>query len=65
VAGGDQLPFGAAGGQAAALESRDAAEVFGAGEHGLDDVLALAVKRCSLAGLKQRLDASGLWPLAR
>jgi hypothetical protein len=43
VAGGDHLPFGAAGGQAAALESRDAAEVFGAGEHGLDDVLALAV----------------------
>jgi hypothetical protein len=47
VAGGDELPFWLAGGQAAALESRDAAQELDAGEHGLDDVLALSVSRCA------------------
>ena len=62
MAGGDELPFGAAGGQAAALESGDAAQELGAGEHRLDDVLALAVERRALAGLEERVDPLGFGP---
>jgi hypothetical protein len=60
VAGGDELPFGAAGGQSAALEPRDAAQELGAGEHGLDDVLAFG----PVWGVEDRVDALSFRALA-
>jgi hypothetical protein len=64
VAGGDELPFRAAGVQAAALESRDPAQELGAGEHRFDDVLALVVERLPVADVEDLVDALGFWALA-
>jgi hypothetical protein len=43
VGGGDELPFGLAGGQPAALESIDAAHELGMGEDRFDDLLSRCV----------------------
>jgi hypothetical protein len=65
VGGGDELPFGLAGGQAAALESVDAAQELGVGEDRFDDLLSASVERASLVAVEDLLDPFGLVALAR
>jgi hypothetical protein len=45
VSGRDELPFGRAGRQAAALEAVDTPQDLGVGKDGLDDLLSAAIER--------------------
>src|SRR3954447_9131219 len=65
VGGGDELPFGGAGGQAASLEAVDPPQGLGVGEDRLDDLLAAAIKRLALGRVEDPFDALGLGPLTR
>ena len=64
VGGGDELPFGLAGLEAAALEAVDAADELGVGEDGFDDLLAASVERLSGRCVQNRFDPLGFVALA-
>ena len=62
--GGDELPFGLAGLQAAALEAVDSADELGVCEDRFDDLLAASVEGLSGGCLKDCFDAIGFITLA-
>ena len=64
VSGRDELPFGRAGRQAAALEAVDTPQDLGVGKDGLDDLLSAAIERLAFGGAKDVFDSSGLGALS-
>src|SRR5688572_21243692 len=55
VGGGDELPFGVAGGQAASSEAGDASEVLDVAEDRFDDLLSSGVERVAVIGGEDRV----------
>src|SRR6266508_453144 len=64
VSGCDQLPFGLAGGEAAAQEAIGSANAFRVREDRLDDLLASAVERLPFRFREHRLDPARFVALA-
>jgi hypothetical protein len=64
VGGRDELLFGLAGLEAAALEAVDSADELGVGEDGFDDLLAASVERLPGGCVEDCVDPVGFFTLA-